>query len=47
MRAITLFIAGLLASAAATAAPITALVGGRLIDGQGATVGQQRDPGGW
>ncbi len=35
MRAITLFLAGLLASAAATAAPITALVGGRLIDGQG------------
>ena len=35
MRAITLFLAGLLASVAATAAPITALVGGRLIDGQG------------
>ena len=35
MRAITLFLATMLASASAAAAPITALVGGRLIDGQG------------
>ncbi|MEI6486283.1 MAG: amidohydrolase family protein [Sphingomonadales bacterium] len=35
MRAIILFLAGLFASVAANAAGITALVGGRLIDGQG------------